>query len=548
MEMGTSRTNPLWAPRSEGANAAVSFEPLDPTSFLTRAALLFGPRIAVEDRDRMTTYSNLDERAWRQATALASLSVVAGDCVAVLAPNSLLAIESHFGVPRAGGVLVMLNTRLSASEIAWILDDCGASVLLCDSELEGLGRAATAQTSGGIDVVVDDGTDAGDYGRMLRASEAPFIDRRGSETSVIAVNYTSGTTGRPKGVLYTHRGAYLQSLAMALHNRLGDDSRYLWTLPMFHCNGWCLIWANVAVGSRNVCVRTVDPADMWHRLRRDGITHFSGAPTVLSSLVWHQEAAAGPLDSVVQVALGGAPPSPALLDRLADLNFRIAHYYGLTETYGPAVGGEIPHEWSELTAKERSVRIARQGNALITGQPARVVDESGLDVPSNAETIGEVMFRGNTVTPGYLEASKSNADVRNSGWLASGDIGVMHGDNRIELRDRSKNIIISGGENITSIEVEQAIASHPAVLEAAVVAVADDRWGEVPGAFVELKDNHDVTPSEIAEHVKEQIARFKAPKHVWFGPLPKNGNGKVQKFELRRRAGQLTDTIQPQSS
>jgi fatty-acyl-CoA synthase len=348
---------------------------------------------------------------------------------------------------------------------------------------------------------------------------------------MLAINYTSGTTGKPKGVMYHHRGAYLQALAMALHMGLTSDSKYLWTLPMFHCNGWCFPWAVTVMGATHVCLRRVESSLIWKHLRESGITHLCAAPTVLTMIAWDPGASA--VDRRVRVATGGAPPTPALLERLATLGLDVTHLYGLTETYGPAVICEWRSEWDGLAIEAQARLKARQGVANAIGETLRVVDDEGRDVPPDATAMGEIAIRGNNLMLGYYRDDEATRKACPDGWFRTGDLGVRHPDDYIELRDRAKDIIISGGENISSVEVERALNQHDAVLEVAVVAAPDAKWGEVPVAFVTLKEGASVTADALIEHVRARIARFKAPKRVVFGPLPKTSTGKVQKNVLR---------------
>jgi fatty-acyl-CoA synthase len=450
--------------------------------------------------------------------------VEAGDRVAVLALNNSLLLESHYGVPLAGAVLVALNTRLAVPEIQYILDHSEAKVLLLDDAHAPLADELRVPVT-----VVGAGYDAGL--NAARPTGSPPDD----EWALIAVDYTSGTTGRPKGVMYHHRGAYLQSLAMAYHAGLALDSVFLWTLPMFHCNGWCFTWAVTAAGGTHLCLPRIVPATVWDMIERYEVTHFNAAPTVLTMLA--ADAAADParVRRSITVATGGAPPSPALLERMAKLDMNVTHLYGLTETFGPVAIRQLPPEAARLTVAERAVLTARQGGANIANRRLRVVNERGEDVPADGTTIGEVAIRGGSVMLGYLNDEAATRAAIPDGWFRSGDLGVMHPDGAIELRDRSKDIIISGGENIASIEVEQALDSHPAVLESAVVGAPDELWGEIPVAFVTLRDGAEVAPDELADHVRARLARFKAPKRIEFGPLPKTATGKIQKFVLRER-------------
>jgi fatty-acyl-CoA synthase len=506
----------------------LSFEPLTPTSFLARSALVHGDRVGVTDGPLTLSYRELRGRAARLAGAIEGLGVAPGGRVAVLAANSHLMLEAHYGVPLARAVLVALNMRLSAAELGYILNHSGARVLLCDSELEPLARRALA--AGGADAEL---VAAPEYERRLESAPEVWhgVD---DERGLLAINYTSGTTGRPKGVMYHHRGAYLQSLAMAFHAQLGPDSVFLWTLPMFHCNGWCFTWAVTAAGARHVCLPRPDPASIWRLIDEAGVTHLNAAPTVLIDLASHP-AATRPTRPL-RIATGGAPPSPALLERFAGLGIEITHLYGLTETFGPVVICEWRSEWDDLPGQRRAQLKARQGVGNVIAQRARVVDADGGDVPADGETLGEIALRGNDLMLGYYCDPEATAAATPDGWFHTGDLGVMHADGYVELRDRLKDVIVSGGENIASVEVEQAIASHPAVLEAAVVARRDERFGERPVAFVRLVPGSEASEEEIIEHVRGRLARFKAPTEVLFrDELPRTATGKVQKFQLREQ-------------
>ncbi|QKZ15949.1 AMP-binding protein [Streptomyces chartreusis] len=518
---------------------SLSFEPLTPTAFLDRAAASHGDRIAVIDGTETWTYAQLHERCTRLAGGL--MKIADGNPVAVMAPNTHVMLEANFGVPWSGVPLVSINTRLSAGEVAYILEHSEASVLIHDPSFTDVVTQATARLSRPPQVIAA----ATGYEEMLdganRAHQTPSNERE-----VLSINYTSGTTGRPKGVMYHHRGAYLQSLAMVGHSGLSPSARYLWTLPMFHCNGWCFPWAVTAAAATHVCLPKVDPVDIWRLLRDEGVTHLSGAPTVLSMIAYAQGAA--PLEGpTVRLATGGAPPSPAILRRMASLNFDVTHLYGLTETYGPAMLCDWRPEWDAL-AEDVQIRLrARQGVGNMISCTVRVVDDGGTDVPADGVTTGEIALRGNNLMLGYLKDPAATMAAAPDGWFRTGDIGVVHPDGYVELRDRSKDVIISGGENIASVEVEQAIMDHPAVLEVAVVGVPDERWGEVPAAYVTLKDGAAATESEIVEHVRSRLARFKAPKSVMFGELPKTSTGKIQKFLLRERAraGKVPPPVDP---
>jgi fatty-acyl-CoA synthase len=511
--------------------AGLSFEPLTPLHFLERSARVFPKRVAVVDGDRSFTYATLRDRVQRLSGALRGLGVEPGDRVAVLAPNTSLLLECHYSVPTAGAVLVALNTRLHVEELGRILGHSGARLLLCDESLLDAGKAAVELASEPVRLLVDSGP-GGEVEALIDASDAmtPAVT---DERTLLSLNYTSGTTGEPKGVMYHHRGAYLQSMAMALHARLSSSSAFLWTLPMFHCNGWCFTWAVTAVGGTHVCLRKVSADEIWRLIERERITHLNAAPTVLVMIA--NDAPPGQrAPQRVHVCTGGAPPSPALIASLDALNFEVTHLYGLTETFGPIVICEQQPEWAGADAEELARLMSRQGVGNVIAVPPRVVDASGADVPMDGETLGEIALRGNDLMLGYFRAPELTAAVAPDGWFRTGDLAVMHADGYIEIRDRAKDIIISGGENIASVEVEQALSSHPAVLEAAVVAAPDDRWGEVPVAFVAVRDRASPPDEqELIDFVKERLARYKAPKRVIFGPLPKTGTGKIQKFELR---------------
>ena len=503
-----------------------SFEPLTPTAFLRRCASVSSERIAVVDGTVKLTYGELWARACRLAGAVAKLEVAPGGRVAVLAANSHISLEAHYGVPLAGAVLVALNMRLSPRELGYILEHSDSSVLLCDSELEPLGRDAIAASGARTRLVA-----AAEYERLVEAS-SERVCAVGDERQLLSINYTSGTTGLPKGVMYHHRGAYLQALAMAYHFRMTPGSVYLWTLPMFHCNGWCFTWAVTAAAARHVCIPRPDPAMVWRLIDDEQVTHLCAAPTVLIDLASH-EAAHRP-HRPVRIATGGAPPSPALLERFAELNIDVEHLYGLTETFGPVMICDWKPEWDGLSPQRRARLKARQGVANVIAETPRVVSEGGDDVPADGETLGEIALRGNDLMLGYYKDPEATAAAVPDGWFRTGDLGVMHPDGYVELRDRLKDVIISGGENVASVEVEQAIASHPAVLEVAVVARADERFGERPVAFVRLASGAQTSDQEIIQHVRTRLASFKAPSEVLFvEDLPRTSTGKVQKFVLR---------------
>jgi fatty-acyl-CoA synthase len=504
----------------------VHLSPLTPLAFLERSAAVFPDAIAVVDGGRRLTWAELRERSRRLAVALQEAGIEKDDRVAFLALNTTELLEAHTGVPAAGAVLVAINTRLAAEEIAYILDHSGARVLVVDPSLAQLVDEAHVERT----IVIGD-----EYEAFLAvAGDGDPENRLVTEDDTISINYTSGTTGRPKGVMYTCRGAYMNALAEAHHARLDSRSVYLWTLPMFHCNGWCFTWAVTAVGGRHVCLPRVDPPVVWRLIADEGVTHLNGAPTVLVML--GADEAAHELERPVQVTTAGAPPPPAVISRTEALGFRINHVYGLTETYGPITVCEWHAEWDEAGEEERARLKARQGVGMITADAVRVVDTEMRDVPPDGETMGEVVMRGNNVMKGYFADEPATAEAFRGGWFHSGDLAVMHPDGYIEVRDRAKDIIISGGENISTIEVERALVRHPDVLEAAVVAMPDEKWGERPMGFVTLRPGASMSAEELIAFSRETLPGFKAPSEIEFGELPKTSTGKVKKFELRERA------------
>jgi fatty-acyl-CoA synthase len=516
-------------------NPGHAWAPLTPTAFLDRAAAAHGERVAVVDGSRRWTYSELRRRCRGLAGALGTR--VGGRPVAVLASNTHIALEAHYAVPWAKVPLVALNTRLGVRELRYILEHSECGVLICDSQNVALGREVCATMTAPPLVISDD---EGGLSYESVMAEGGAVDQDpADEGALLAINYTSGTTGTPKGVMYHHRGAYLQSLAMVGHFALSPHTVHLWTLPMFHCNGWCFTWAVTAAGGTHVCLPRVDPAEIWRLIDEEHVTSLNGAPAVLD-MIAHFEGAR-PLDRRLTVGTGGAPPSPALLRRMARLGFEVTHLYGLTETFGPSLVCESVPEWGAIDEEALARFKARQGVGSLVSLPPRVVDREGGDVPSDGATVGEIVLRGNNVMTGYFKDATATTEAIPDGWLRTGDLAVRHADASIELRDRSKDIIISGGENIASVEVEHILAEHPAVLEAAVVGVPDPRWGEVPVAFVSLEVGLDVTAEELIEHVKRHLARYKAPHQVFFGPLPKTSTGKTQKFLLRARAAEAAD-------
>ena len=497
---------------------------LTPVTFLERAGLVHPRRLAVVDGDRRITYSEFRDRSRRFASALRANGLKKGERVAFLALNSEPLLLAHFAVPQAGGVLVAINTRLNKDEVAYIVDHSGSRFLFASPELRDLAPA-------GVDTVeLGEG-----FERFLAGgSPDPVESWLEDEEEILAIDYTSGTTGRPKGVMYSHRGAFLNGLAMVIENRLRPDSVCLWTLPMFHCNGWCHCWALVAAGAANVCIPKVEPAQVWQLLDAERVTHFNGAPTVL--IVLANDPAAHRLERLVRVCTGGAPPSPTLIAQMDSFNIQLQHLYGLTESYGPFTLNLAPAGLGDRPLEARAAFQARQGVTHLVAGWQRVVDDEMRDVPPDGETLGEAVLRGNIVMKGYFRDEAATNEGFRGGWFHTGDVGVMHPDGFLDLRDRKKDVIISGGENISTIEVERVVMSHPAVMEAAVVAVPDEKWGEVPKAYVTLKNGVEASEREIIDWCRERLAHFKCPKQVEFGELPKTSTGKIQKYVLRERA------------
>jgi fatty-acyl-CoA synthase len=493
---------------------------------------VFPERPAVIDGDLTLTYRELGQRSLALTGMLASLGIEPGDRVAALCSNSHLMLELHNGVPMHGAVLVPLNTRLAVDELVHIVNHSGARLVVATADLAD--HAAEVAARCRVDLVVEDAGDEGYESRLAGAEPAivPTVDERG----LLAINYTSGTTGSPKGVMYHHRGAYLQALAMAFHARLDPSSRYLWTLPMFHCNGWCFTWGVTAAGATHVCLRSVDPGRIWTLLREGGVTHLSGAPAVLR-MISNADAADGPpLGQRVHVDTGGAPPTPTLLRRLEALNMSVQHLYGLTETFGPVVINEWHPEWDGGGEDEIARLKARQGVGNVIANPVRVVDLEDRDVPADASSIGEIALSGNDVMLGYYRDPEATAAAVRDGWFLSGDLAVRHPDGYVEIVDRRKDVIITGGENVASVEVERVLEAHPAVAECAVVGVPDEQWGEVVTAYVVVRPTSRVQAEELRTFVRERLAGFKVPKRFVFEEIPKTSTGKVQKHLLRERA------------
>ena len=528
-----------------GAN----FVPLTPVSFLARAASGFANKTAVVDGERHFTYGELFERAKRLASALKNRGVQRLDTVAIIASNIAEMIEAHFAVPMLGAVLNPINTRLDASTIAFSLKHGQAKVFIVDGEHARVAKEALAQVRHAVDVI-DIGVPgqsaspigAIGYEALLATGDPDFAPNQPTdEWQSLCLLYTSGTTGDPKGAVYSHRGAYLSAMGNALTFGLTPDSIYLWTLPMFHCNGWSFPWAVVAAGGTQVCLRKVEPAQIFRLIDKYKVTHLCGAPIVLNMIASAPADERVPFTHKVRCATGGAAPPSSVFRAMEAIGFEVTHLYGATETYGPGTFCLFKPEWNSLPSEQRYANMARQGIAHPMVEDVMVADPQTMqEVPRDGKTLGEIMMRGNTVMKGYLGNRKATLATLVDDWYVSGDLAVWHADGYIEIKDRSKDIIISGGENISSLEVEEVLHQLPAVLAAAVVARADPKWGETPCAFIELKANAPpITEADVVEFCRQHMARFKVPKKVVFGELPKTSTGKIQKFVLRERAKQL---------
>ncbi|HEY7812339.1 MAG TPA: AMP-binding protein [Nakamurella sp.] len=519
--------------------------PLTPLRFLQRSAEVYPEKEAIVYGARRYTYAEFADIAQRFALALQG-RIEPGDRVVFLSPNLPEMLIAHFAVPLAGGVLVALNSRLAKAEIDYILNHAEAKLLFVDAELVG-----TVGNSFEASPYLTDVIEIGDAEFGLAASglevgqrsfesflaeadrdAAPLPWTVADERTVITINYTSGTTGKPKGVMYTHRGAYLNSFGEVFHNHFTSDSVYLWTLPMFHCNGWCTPWAVTAAGATHVALRAVRADTIWQAVDGLGVTNLCGAPTVCSTIADAPQAHV--LDRPMRITTAGAPPSPTVIEQLDRLGVTVVHVYGLTEVYGPFTICEYKREWDDLPPAERARKLSRQGVGMLQAESARVVDDDMVDVLPDGRTIGEIVLRGNNVMAGYFKDPAATEQAFRGGWFHSGDLGVMHPDGYIELKDRAKDIIISGGENISTIEVENAVLSHPAVAEAAVIGMPSTKWGERPRAFVVVRPGASVTSADVLDHVRGLIARYKVPDEVVFvDALPRTATGKIRKNELR---------------
>lgn len=523
-------------------NQSPCYQRLSPVHFLKRTVYTFPQKEGVVYGSTRYTYSQFHDRVVRLANGLKAIGLAKGDCVAFMCPNTPPLLEAHFGVPWIGAVLLTINVRLSPREIEYIVKHSGAKALFVDSEyvptIEKI-RPNLSNVSAFVQIADTAGRAAGDY-----ADYESFLNRSSGlepemaiddENDILSLNYTSGTTGQSKGVMYSHRGAYLNSLGDCLEADMNADSVYLWVVPMFHCNGWCFTWAVTAVGGRHVCLRKVDPAAIADLIRVEHVTHVCGAPTVFLMLSQYMMENGRRFSERTKCWLGGAPPSPTLIDRIESLGGDIAHSYGLTETYGPFSICEWHSDWDVLPLEERARLKARQGVPCITSSDMRVVDEELNDVPYDGATIGEIVMRGNNVMRGYYKEPDMTAEAFKGGWFHTGDLAVVHPDGYAEIKDRSKDIVISGGENISTVEVENIIYQHPDVLEVAVIATPDEKWGEVPKAIINPKPGRTPTSEEVIAFCRERMAHYKVPKHVEFRELPRTSTGKIMKYALKEK-------------
>ena len=522
---------------------AANQQPLSPVSFLRRAAAVRPQQLAIVHGKRRYTYAQFWQRSQQLGAALAKRGVGAGDCVAIMAGNTPEMLEAHNGVPLIGAVLNSLNIRLDATTLAFILEHGEAKVLITDREFSPVIKNALEKINRSL-LVIDIDDELAEAGELLgemdyetfiteaSADEAP--ERITDEWQAISLLYTSGTTGNPKGCVYHHRGAYLNAIGNMTTMGLNHQSRYLWTLPMFHCDGWTFTWAVTAAMGTHVCLRKVDPALIFQLIEQEDVTHMCGAPIVLNMLAHAPKTVQKRASQNIELATGGAAPPSSVIESMEAIGFNVTHLYGLTETYGPATVCIPQDDWPALELQQRSARMARQGVHYITLEGAAIIDADTMQtVPADGKTIGELMIRGNTVMKGYLKNPSATDDAFSGGWFHTGDLGVQHPDGYVEIKDRAKDIIISGGENVSTLEVEEVLFRHPAILEAAVVAKPDKTWGETPCAFVTLHEINGASEQDIMEYCRQHLAKFKVPKQVVFGPLPKTSTGKIQKFALR---------------
>jgi fatty-acyl-CoA synthase len=527
-----------------------NFQPLTPLGFLSRSAQVFPDHPAIVYGAKVTNYAEFYARTRRLASALARLGIGKNDTVSVMLPNVPSMLEAKFAVPMTGAVLHSMNTRLDAANIAFMIDHAETKVIIADTEYASVIGEALKLAKGRPKVI--DYADPAfpglgarladlEYEEFLKSGDPDYAWKMpDDEWDAITLNYTSGTTGDPKGVVYHHRGAYLLSLGNTLAANLGKHPRYLWTLPMFHCDGWCFPWTIPIVAGTQYCLRYVRADAIWGALSDQGITHLCGAPIVMSTLLNAPAEVKRQLAQRVEFLTAAAPPPEAVLAAMREAGFNVTHVYGLTEVYGPAVVNEWKEEWNSLDGAEQAQKKARQGVRYVPLEDLNVLNPATMSpVTADGKTLGEVMFRGNVVMKGYLKNKMATGDALAGGWFHSGDLGVMHPDGYVQLKDRSKDIIISGGENISSIELEEVLYKHPAVQAASVVAKPDDHWGETPCAFVELKPGQTATAEDIVAYCRQHLAHYKAPRFIVFAELPKTSTGKVQKFILREKAKAL---------
>ena len=527
-------------------NMNVFFDVLTPVHFIRRSALVYPDKTAVVYNDTRYTYKEFYERVTRLADALRQIGIGKGDKVAFICPNTPPMLEAHYAVPMIGAVLVSVNIRLASAEIGYILNHSDSKVVFVDNEFAGVVKPIVGELSqvkkivNICDISADRPLDGPEYEEFLATGSndeiVPVVD---DEYQNITINYTSGTTGLPKGVMYHHRGAYLNAIGEMLETGFNSTSAYLWTLPMFHCNGWCFTWGVTAMSGTHVCLRKVVPEEIYKMIEREGVTHLCAAPTILIGMSSYATANSLKLDRPLQVITAGAPPAPTIIQNMESIGANILHVYGLTEVYGPHTVCSYKQEWADLPAEEQAKIKSRQGVSYIVAMYTDVVDPLTMQpVPRDGKTIGEIVMRGNNVMMGYYKDPKATATAFEGGWFHSGDLAVIHPDSYIQIMDRKKDIIISGGENISTVEVENVIYRHPDVLEVAVVAVPDEKWGEVAKAFVVPKEGTTPTAEDIIAFCKANMAKFKAPKYVVFEALPKTATGKIQKFKLREKEWQ----------